>query len=313
MATVEALSAPAPIPIRTEDYGFFGPDSPSWRVWTSPTTILAFQRWSVVHHFDPFVTAGLADAGEIFRDPRGRADRTLAYGLRIAIGDGRTAVAASDRLLRIHAKSVGIEPVTGRRYNGNSPDAQLYTHVTVWHSVLKCYEMFGPGPLPPKRERQFWAECATAAELQTCRRADVPLSRDGVREYLASVRPRLCVTERAREGIHFVLRTPRARAGFVLSAVTRWHAPAVIATLPRWMRALGGFEQSAAKQRSVVPLVRAEMRVLRANRVLIPIFDRVVPETGAILRDHHRDATPASAELTMPADIRGHLRAGGNS
>ena len=39
--------------IRRDDYGFFGPDSPSWKVWASPTALIGFQRAVVLEHFDP--------------------------------------------------------------------------------------------------------------------------------------------------------------------------------------------------------------------------------------------------------------------
>ena len=65
--------------IRRDDYGFFGPDSPSWKVWASPTSLIGFQRAVVLEHFDPFLAAAVADSAGIYSDPRGRLDRTLAY------------------------------------------------------------------------------------------------------------------------------------------------------------------------------------------------------------------------------------------
>src|SRR3979490_1710774 len=98
--------------IRRDDYGFFGPDSPSWKVWASPTSLIGFQRAVVLEHFDPFLAAAVADSAGIYSDPRGRLDRTLAYFLTVAVADGRTAISVSDALMRIHAKAKGIEPVT---------------------------------------------------------------------------------------------------------------------------------------------------------------------------------------------------------
>ena len=141
--------------IRRDDYGFFGPDSPSWKVWASPTSLIGFQRAVVLEHFDPFLAAAVADNAGIYSDPRGRLDRTLAYFLTVAVADGRTAVAVSDALMRIHARVKGIEPITGTRYSANNPEAQLWIHVTGWHSVLKCYERYGPGPLSSARSRGF--------------------------------------------------------------------------------------------------------------------------------------------------------------
>jgi uncharacterized protein (DUF2236 family) len=183
--------------IRRDDYGFFGPDSPSWKVWASPTSLIGFQRAVVLEHFDPFLAAAVADSAGIYADPTGRLDRTLAYFLTVAVADGRTAISVSDALMRIHARAKGIEPITGTRYSANNPDAQLWIHVTGWHSVLKCYERYGPGPLSAAEESRFWAESRIAAELQTCKPADVPVSRDEVRQYFADVRGRLCTSEHA--------------------------------------------------------------------------------------------------------------------
>ena len=188
--------------IRRDDYGFFGPNSPSWKVWAAPTALIGFQRAVVLEHFDPFLAAAVTDSAGIYTDPSGRLDRTLAYFLTVAVADGRTAVAVSDALMRIHARARGIEPITGARYSANNPDAQLWIHVTGWHSVLKCYERYGPGPLSAAEESRFWAESRVAAELQTCKPADVPASRDEVRQYFADVRGRLCTSEHAGRAMH---------------------------------------------------------------------------------------------------------------
>ena len=76
--------------------------------------------------------------------------------------------------MRVHAKAKGVEPISGSRYSANNPEAQLWIHITGWHSVLKCYERYGPGPLSKADESRFWAESRIAAELQTCKPADVP-------------------------------------------------------------------------------------------------------------------------------------------
>ena len=51
--------------IRRDDYGFFGPDSPSWKVWASPTALIGFQRAVVLEHFDPYLAAAVADSAGI--------------------------------------------------------------------------------------------------------------------------------------------------------------------------------------------------------------------------------------------------------
>jgi uncharacterized protein (DUF2236 family) len=291
--------------IRRDDYGFFGPDSPSWKVWASPTSLIGFQRAVVLQHFDPFLAAAVADSAGIYNDPRGRLDRTLAYFLTVAVADSRTAVAVSDALMRIHARAKGIEPITGARYSANNPDAQLWIHVTGWHSVLKCYERYGPGPLSAAEESRFWAESRIAAELQTCRPVDVPASRDEVRQYFADVRGRLCTSEHADRAMRYLLWTPLDR-GVRLWAGSRILAPAAIATLPMWMRHMGNFDQPPAVDAAVTPLAWALVRAISANnsRPMLAMARTLVPETAEVLAQHLTAGPPALPYTVTPAEAR---------
>ena len=290
--------------LRQHDYGFFGPGSPSWQVWTAPTAVIGFQRAVVLEHFDPFLTAAVADMRGIYTDPHGRLDRTFAYFLTVAVADGPTAVRASDVLMRVHAQATGIEPISGKRYSANSPESQLWIHVTGWHSVLKCYEMYGPGPLEPAEEARFWQECVIAAELQTCKPADVPRSRDEVREYFADVRPRLCVSERAHEGMHYLLRTPRANAGWRFWAGSRLIAPAAIATLPKWMRVTGGFDQWRLTDFAVAQLARVGVLAATPGWARLAILRQLAPHTAEVFAQHLNAGTPDLAETVTPAQAR---------
>ena len=297
--------------IRRDDYGFFGPGSPSWKVWTSPTALIGFQRAVVLEHFDPHLAAAVADSSGIYRDPSGRLDRTLAYFLTVAVADGRTVVEASEALLRVHAKAKGVDPVTGTRYSANNPTSQLWIHITGWHSVLKCYERYGPGPLSPAEEARFWAESRIAAELQTCKPADVPGSRDEVRQYFADVRDRLCTSERADRAMRYLLWTPRSK-GLRLWGGSRLLAPAAIATLPTWMRHLGGFNQPAAVDAAVVPAARTAVRAMSLDnsRLMLAVARRLVPHTAKVYAQHLAADTPATPHTVTPAKARETLACG---
>jgi uncharacterized protein (DUF2236 family) len=226
------------------------------------------------------------------------------------VSDGRTAIEVSDALMRIHARARGTEPITGSRYSANNPDAQLWIHITGWHSVLKCYEQYGPGPLSPAAESRFWAESRIAAELQTCKPADVPASRDEVRQYFAEVRGRLCTSEHADRAMHYLLFTPRDR-GVRLWAGSRLLAPAAIATLPKWMRHMGNFDQAAAVDAAVTPIARAWVRALSANnfRPMLAVARRIAPETAEVLAQHLAAGPPARLSTITPAEARERLAA----
>jgi len=262
----------------------------------------------VLEHFDPYLAAAVADSAGIYTDPRGRLDRTLAYFLTVAVADGRTAIAVSEALMRVHAKAKGIEPITGSRYSANNPAAQLWIHVTGWHSVLKCYERYGPGPLPADEEKRYWAESRIAAELQTCKPSDVPGSRDEVRQYFADVRGGLCTSEHADKAMNYLLWTPRDR-GVRLWAGSRVLAPAAIATLPKWMRHLGNFDQPAAVDAAVTPVARAMVRAMSArdSRPLLAASRQLVPHTAAVLAQHLKAGEPASRHTVTPSEARERL------
>ncbi|RDI67952.1 oxygenase MpaB family protein [Nocardia pseudobrasiliensis] len=290
--------------IREVDYGFFGPDSPTWQIWTAPTALLGFQRSVVLEHFDPDLTAAVADVGGIYSDPRGRLDHTFAYFLIAAVADSRMAIEASEHLMKVHAKATGIEPITGKRYSANNPDSQLWIHVTGWHSVLKCYEMYGPGPLSPAEEQRYWEECVIAAELQTCKQSDVPRSRAEVREYFAEVKPRLCNSPRAHQGMHYLLRTPWDK-GLKLWTGSRLIAPAVIATLPKWMREVGGFDQPAIVDAAMRPAVRAAVATLSGDRLKQAVLRSAIgPMTARLYAEHVEAGVPENPATVTPAQAR---------
>ena len=302
--------------IRTADYGLFGPDSPSWKVWTSPTALIGFQRAVVLEHFDPHLAAAVADSNGIYQDPSGRLDRTLAYFLTVAVADGPTVIEASDTLMKVHAKKTGTDPVTGTRYSANHPASQLWIHITGWHSVLKCYERYGPGPLPPAAEQRFWAEARIAAELQTCKPADVPASRDEVRQYFHEVRNELCTSQRAERAMRYLLWTPRSK-GIRLWGGSRLLAPAAIATLPKWMRDEGGFDQAPAVQRAIdkaiTPATRAAVKALETanKRPMLAVARQIAPHTAEVLAQHLTAGPPANKHTVTPAEARDKLKAAG--
>ena len=189
-----------------EDYGFFGPDSVTWKVWTYPTSLtIGFQRSVVIEELDPHLVASVEQSGQVKLRPKLRYDRTMQYFATVKFGDAESVLRASDTLVKIHSRAVGEDPITGGRYDANDPASQLWIHLTAWHSILYTYEIFGPGKLTEAEEEQYWAECALAAEFQTIDPADVPRTRDGVRAYFAAYRPRLVGSEVAQSMMDFLL------------------------------------------------------------------------------------------------------------
>jgi uncharacterized protein (DUF2236 family) len=293
-----------------DDYGFFGPDSVSWRVWGYPTSLtVGFQRSVVVEELDPFLLASVQATDKVRTQARIRYDHTIRYFATVAFADSRTAVEASRALMRVHAKNVGIEPVSGRRYDANDPDSQLWILLTGWHSVLYAYERYGPGKLSPEDERRYWDECAIAAELQTCDPEKVPRTREGIRGYFDSVRPRLAASEATQAMMDHLLNAevifpPRPailRPGaWFISRVQR---AATLATMPRWQRKMGGLRQSRVVDAMVVPVMRLAFLAAAASTWLqLRLLAISSPSTVPIVEPVFRGIPPLRAETLSPAE-----------
>lgn len=295
-----------------EDHGFFGPDSVTWKVWSYPTSLtVGFQRAVVVEELDPALVAAVDRTSDIYKRPRTRYDRTLRYFALVAFGDSRTTSQAADVLVKVHSKAVGTCPVTGIRYDANDPDSQLWIQLTAWHSILKAYEMYGPGRLTPAEEEQYWAECAVAAELQTCDPADIPRNREELRAYYERMRPQLLGSDIAQKAMHHLLDASvmlpplplvLRPAGWVVSRVLR---AATIATMPRWMREMGGLRQSRLVDVAVVPVMKVAFRLVQANkRVELRVLGVLSPATVPVVAPVLLGIPPRSPEVLTPAQAR---------
>lgn len=305
-----------PAPKQRQDYGFFGPGSATWEVWASATAAtVGFQRSVAIETFDPNLSAAVNVAGEIYIDPVTRYDKTMAYFATVAFADGRTAIKASDALMHVHKHVTGIEPVDGKRYNANNPESQLWIHMTAWHSVLKAHEMFGPGKLPEEREKEYWHECAIAAELQTCRNLPIPASRGEVHEYFEVMRPKLGMSEGAQMALHQLLNFENAiKAPMIVSPAVKLGAEAVngatIATMPMWMRDMGNIHQSLAVDLAVIPIVKHGLRVIGASTTgLLMLLERISPSTRQIIEPVLRGQPPVHKVIVTPAQAREQLYA----
>ncbi|PQM46355.1 hypothetical protein C1Y40_03475 [Mycobacterium talmoniae] len=326
LSTVRAwLSLPQAEP--AEDYGFFGPNSVTWKVWSYPTSLsIGFQRAVVIEELDPALVASVDHTHAIYDRPRTRYDRTLRYFAMVAFGDSRSTAEAADVLVKIHSKAIGVDPVTGASYDANDPASQLWIHLTAWHSILYAYEKFGPGRLSAEEEAQYWADCARAAELQTFDPADVPRSREGIREYFEQMRPQLVGSGIAHKAMQHLLRAEvmLPPMPLLLRPATRVIAAflrrGTLATMPRWMRELGGVGTSRLLDALVVSPLSAAFTVIGASKRLqlsllrlispmtLPIGTRVVlaipPKNPVTMTPREAQArygyaVPAQAHLEM--------------
>lgn len=295
-----------------EDYGFFGPGSVVWKVWSYPTApTVGFQRAVVVEELDPPLVAAVDRTQGIYQRPRTRYDRTLRYFAMVAFAGSREVCKAADVLVKVHSKAIGHLPHGGGTYDANDPASQLWIQLTGWHSILYAYEKYGPGKLTEREEGEYWEACALAAELQTCSPDDVPRDRDGVRAYFERMRPRLSASPIARQAMRHLLTTE-----LVLPAVPLWAKPlslavaraqriATIATMPRWMREMAGIRQSRLLDLLIVPVMKTAFALAHLNpRVELRLLERLSPSTVSVIAPVKLGIPPRNKEVLTPAEAR---------
>jgi len=293
-----------------EDYGIFGPGSVTWRVWSYPTGLtVGFQRSVVVEELDPFLVASVHTSQKIFKQARIRYDHTLRYFAIVAFGAADQVAKASATLMKVHARNVGVDPVSGLRFDPNNPDSQMWIHLTAWHSILYAYERYGPGPLSPEDEARYWEECAIAAELQTCDPDAVPRTREGIREYFEAMRPRLAASEATQETMRHLLRAEvmlppmpwLLKPGAWLGA--RVLRAATIATMPRWQRKLAGLRQPRIVDVLVRPLMKLTFRaVAMSGRLKVVALRLLSPSTVDVAGPMLLGIEPRAKRTYTPAE-----------
>ncbi len=296
------------------DYGIFGPDSVTWKVYRYPTSMtVGFTRTALTEMFDPLVVASVADTGSLRKRAADRYDRTLEYTGALVFADSATAAGAANTLMRIHSRISGVDPVTGQTYDPNDPAGQLWIHLTQWQSVLNVYERFGPGRLSEEDERQYWAECAMAAQFQTIDPADVPRSRAEMRAYYQRVGPELVVSETAVEharlildGSHLALNGLPRPLGLMRPLVHRLLRRATIATLPRWVRTAIGSRQGPIVDAGVTAVLRPFMRFAAGRpQLLADVLEGASPRAYPVIAPAILDMVPATPEtVSVPEAFR---------
>ncbi|MFC7496937.1 MULTISPECIES: oxygenase MpaB family protein [unclassified Nocardioides] len=298
------------------DYGFFGPGSVTWKVWSHPTSyILGFTRAVTIEHFDPNLAAAVVQAGAVKYRTSTRYGRTLRYFAMVAFGGSEETARAADVLVKVHSKAIGHDPVTGGEYDANRPDSQLWIHMTAWHSILKCYEVFGPGKLSPAEESRFWQECARAAELTTADVSAVPRSRDEVRAYFDEWRPRLAGSEAAQDMINYILPLQAALPADMSDRAKKASLPltwllrkAVISTYPRHLRAMAGIRQGRLTDLAVRYPVKALHGLLAASmRVRLVVMQFLAPQAIPVAAPAMLGIAPLHPVTTTPRETQARL------
>jgi uncharacterized protein (DUF2236 family) len=248
----------------SDDLGYFGPDSVSWRVHREVTVLFGGARALLMQAAHPLVVAGANQTAMYERNPWKRLQRTLVLTYTMTFGTKAEADAAAAKINEVHARINGVDPVTKLRYDALDPELLLYVHASLVDSAL-LFEERTVGGLDDEGRQRFHEEQMLAAELCLVPRAMIPPTVDGLRAWLAGVDARgsLRVTDGARRVAALFLEPPaEAEWRPVLRGVSRL----AFATLPPDVREMYGVPLGPARKRAV----DASFAAIRALRPLLP-------------------------------------------
>jgi uncharacterized protein (DUF2236 family) len=268
--------------VAAEHDGLLGPDSVAWRVLDHPAALIGGLRALIVQSLHPLAMAGVAQHSDYRRRPLERLRRTAYYVGATAMGDMATALAAAERVKRVHKKVRGIDPVTGRPYSADDPETQVWVHTVEWHSFLVAYDVFARR-LPREDKDRYMAEGVRIAALLGTPSEMVPASVDQTREYFDRVAPQLCVSADAREAIGFVVNPPVTRELLPYWPGLRLLSQAAVAIVPRSLRRLAGIDRPRAVDAAAI----AAVRPLVAASTLRPLRDLYGHALGSEVRHVH--------------------------
>jgi uncharacterized protein (DUF2236 family) len=244
---------------------FLPPDSIAWRVHRHPTMLIGGLRALILQTLHPQAMAGVAIHSDYKKRALDRLRRTSLYVAATTFGDRDTALAAAARVKKVHEKVRGTDPVTGLPYSAGDPETQLWVHCAEVHSFQKAYTALGL-PLTERERDQYFEECARLGSLLDMPYESIPKSVAEMREYFRRIRPKLVVSEVAREAISFIVTPPITRELVFVAPLVRLSAQASVALVPRHLRKLAGIDRSPATDAAVLAALRPSMKMAAIKR-----------------------------------------------
>lgn len=244
--------------------GLFGPESVSWQVHREVAVLFGGARALLMQAAHPLVIAGARQTRLYERNPWKRLERTLALQYAITFGTEAEALAAAERINRVHRDVHGIDSVTGLAYDAMDPDLLLWVHACLVDSSL-LFERMAVGRLDDEGRERFHQEQMVGAELLGLDRTRIPPTVSDLRRYVEEVAggDALRVTPDAL-AVADLIRHPPPEVPWrpVLRQVAWW----AFATLPPRLRERFGVRWSPVRELRL----RSSLRTLRVLRPVIP-------------------------------------------
>ena len=270
-------------PVHMFDFGYYGPDSVSWKVNREWVVLLGGTRAVLMQIAHPLVALGVSNHSSYMTDPFGRAERTFLLGEKLTFGSSRTARQAARTINNLHKHVHGHLSTDagafshGTRYDARDPELLLWVHATLVDTLLLSYQVFVE-PLTHAEEEQYYQESKAVARLLGLQEEQMPEGIDDLKDYVSKMvhSDHLAPTLQARELAYQTLFPPAHSA---LRPLMHLNLNITNALLPPRVREIYNlewstsqqiaFELSARSARLVVPRMPLKLRELPLTRRLM--------------------------------------------
>jgi uncharacterized protein (DUF2236 family) len=195
-------------PIPSSDEALFAPGSVIRRVHGDVTSMMvggiAALLTQMLH---PKALGGVWDHSNVHDDMIGRLRRTARFIAVTTYGHRDSALAAIDRVNRIHAQVGGTLP-DGAAYRADEPRLLAWVHVAGAINFLDAWRRYGEPRMSRSDQDRYFAE---SGEIALLLNADpVPRTRAEAERLIRDLRPELQVDSRTRAFRDLVLKAPAA-------------------------------------------------------------------------------------------------------
>ncbi|MFW2149807.1 oxygenase MpaB family protein [Acinetobacter gyllenbergii] len=298
----------------TKDFGLFGPDSITWKVWSHPAAFVGLTRSFYIEVLGSMdAAAALADRATYKSDPVGRLSRTMSYFLTVIFGDTETVKKANNRLFKLHSHIKGNVPLTGKHYSAHDPLLVVGTHLITWHSVYYAYEKL-VGKLPIEEEQQYfkesirYLEClkevypdlsiASVKESALQHGYDItslneieklPDTREEFRNYIRLTNSKAVITQQTRDIINTLLDPSAVETDDRLMSLILKFYPVlkviVVTLTPKEICNLAGLSRSSGKDKFAILLGKLFVRTVSIEMIKA-LFESRIGTNGYVLMNN---------------------------
>ena len=223
-------------PVPTSDEALFPKDSPIRMVHADIVAMMVGGvRGLLLQMLHPHALQGVLDHSNFRTDMHGRLRRTARFIAVTTFGHREDAMAAVDRVNRIHAKVGGTLP-DGTAYSATDPRTLAWVHVAEATSFLAAYLRHVRPDMPGSEQDEYYRQFAVIARALG---ADpVPIDRREAETIFRDLRTDLTASPAAREIAQLVLTQKPPGSPPAVQALLGAEAVALLPPFARSMLAL---------------------------------------------------------------------------